>query len=124
MSVTARRTAWISAAATVKPHCDPAAQAIVQVPAIVLAAAIVPVAAIVQVPATVLAAAIVPVAAAKARRVQAEVKARPLRVRAAVPVPAAAIAVLLLEAALVEVQWPSHHAVTPVSVDVAVEARA
>src|SRR5262249_11359076 len=93
----ARRTAWISAAETVRPRCDPAARAIVRARA--EAACSGPVAAIVQVPAIVLAAAIVLVAATKARRAQAELKARPprglaaVRVRAAV---AAAIAVLLL----------------------------
>src|SRR5215475_4802629 len=86
-SVAARTTAWISAAIMVKPRFDRAAQEIaraeaacsVQVAAIVQVPvpATVRAAAIVQapVPATVLAAAIVPVAAAKARRVQAEVKA-------------------------------------------------
>src|SRR5262249_59803489 len=65
--------------------------------------------------------------AGKARRVQAGVKARPLRVRVAEPDPVAAavaagVAVRLLEAALVEAQWPKLHAVTPVSADVAVAA--
>ena len=93
ISATARTTAWTSAVTMVRPRCGPAAPAID--PARAVAACSVPAAAIVRAPAIVLAAAIVllpetvPAAEAKGRpRVQAVVRAKPLRARAAARVPA------------------------------------